>query len=259
MPQPSKHQPPKPWPAPKPDLVDGQELSVLGCGAACPTFIVLPQAGRVTMGTGNEARTVDFKHRIAMGKTEVTVAQWKHFMADSGYQLPANKTTHCGWQKEAVSDQHPVRCVSAEDADAYAVWFQKKYAAQVHVAVRYLGLPSSDEGEYAARAGRWTQDRQWDEGKWSCNLAASSNCTGSTPDPVAKKGRSPNAWGLYDTIGNVQEWTSSTNPGFGLSRVVRGGNFSSNGNALRLSAGYLYPPGWRSIGGGFRVLARIEP
>jgi formylglycine-generating enzyme required for sulfatase activity len=246
-------------PAPKQALVDGQELSVPGCGAACPTFIVLPQVGRVTMGTGSDARTVDFKHRIGMGKTEVTVAQWKHFMADSAYRLPPNNTTYCDWQKEAVSDQHPVRCVSAEDADAYASWFQKKYAVQVHAAIRQLGLPSADEWEYAARAGRWTQERQWDGGQENCSLAASFGCTSNSPDPVAKKGRLANAWGLYDTIGNVWEWMSPSDPGGGL-RGLRGGSFSINSDFLnlRLSLRNAYAPSRRGNDIGFRLLARID-
>lgn len=243
-------------PAASAALADGALLRVPGCGAACPTFVLLPQAGRVTLGTGGEATTVDFKYRIAMGQTEITVAQWKHFMDDSRYQLPSNSTTYCHWKSEAVSDQHPVRCVSAEDAEAYARWFLGKYAAQLHPQVKELRLPNSDEWEYAARAGRWTQERQWDGNeKEDCRYAGSAKCTGSTPDPVAKTGRLPNAWGLYDMIGNV--WEVTATPG-GLGRVFRGGSFRSNGDYLRLSARVTNTSGWRSNDNGFRLLARID-
>ncbi|MDZ7812185.1 MAG: SUMF1/EgtB/PvdO family nonheme iron enzyme [Ideonella sp.] len=120
-------------------------------------------------------------------------------------------------------------------------------------------MPSEDEWEYAARATRWTEERQWDSGsnggKENCTYAASNNCTGSNPDPVAKTGRKPNAWGLYDMIGNVWEWTAT--PG-GSGRVVRGGSFDSNDDYLRLSARYAYTPGRRNDGNGVRVFARID-
>lgn len=245
-----------PAPAARTALANGQELTIPGCGAACPSFIVLPQAGRVKMGIGSEAVTVDFPYRIAMGKTEVTVAQWKHFMADSNYRLPHNNETFCDWEREAVSDQHPVRCVSAEDADAYARWFQSKYARQLHPQAQ-VRLPTSDEWEYAARAGRWTQEHQWDVGvgKETCALASTPYCGGDTPDRVAKQGRSPNAWGLYDLVGNVWEATSTES---GRARVVRGGSFNYGGSSLRLSARGINAPGSRSDMFGFRLLARID-
>ncbi|MDZ7812186.1 MAG: SUMF1/EgtB/PvdO family nonheme iron enzyme [Ideonella sp.] len=119
---------------PKPSLQDKQEIKLAGCGDKCPTFIVLPQVGSVTLGQGpgeqylSPARSVNFGYRLLAAKTETTVAQWRHFMQQSGYKLPANNTTHCDWQKEAVSEQHPVRCISAEDADAYAHWLHTTYA-----------------------------------------------------------------------------------------------------------------------------------
>lgn len=232
----------------------GAELTAANCGANCPSFIVLPQAGRVTMGTGSEAHTVDFKHRLAMGKTEVTVAQWRHFINDSRHNMPND------WEKNAVSERHPVLYVSALDADAYAKWFNGKYAAQLGLPKLQVVLPTEDEWEYAARAGRWTQERQWDsgirDGKENCDFAGSANCTGSTPDPVAKTGRKPNAWGLYDTIGNVWEWTSTASGGG--SRVVRGGSFGSSGDSLGLSARHAGTADVRDGSSGLRLLARID-
>jgi formylglycine-generating enzyme required for sulfatase activity len=149
------------------------------------------------------------------------------------------------------------------DADAYAAWFSAKYAGRLGLPGLQVVLPTDVEWEQAARAGRWTQERQWDSGirtgTENCDYAGSISCTSETPDPVATPGRKPNAWGLYDTIGNLWEWTSTPMSIGGEWREVRGGSFNDGGigGNLRLSANRAHGAAVRVDLNGFRVLARI--
>ena len=135
-------------------------------------------------------------------------------------------------------------------------------------------LPTESEWEYAARAGTTTatyagnltddecDDRTLPPIAWFCG-----NAGGST-QAVAQK--TPNAWGLYDMLGNVWEWTwdwygtypgtvtDPTGPTSGSFRVLRGGGWNGNAFFARAAFRYYVDPGNRYYSVGFR-LARSLP
>jgi formylglycine-generating enzyme required for sulfatase activity len=125
-------------------------------------------------------------------------------------------------------------------------------------------LPTADESEYASRAGASTK-YYWGESDDILVVDRYawfrfSKDFSSYPLPVGKK--LPNSWGLYDTIGNIMEWTCdkwhSTNPSF---RIVRGGSISSYSKPvddLRMDHRAGVPPDVRAWGRGFRVLMEID-
>ena len=131
---------------------------VLGGGGESPQMVVLP-TGRFRMGSpSGEAgrdddegpvRTVTIGKRIAMGRYEVTFAEYDRFAdADSRRSRPDDE----GWGR----GRRPVINVSQEDAKAYATWL----SAQTGKTYR---LPSEAEWEYAARAGTRTRYSWGDE------------------------------------------------------------------------------------------------
>ena len=263
-----------------PDLT---ELTVPNCGAACPSFVLIPNPGKVTLGNGteanNEAITADMRHRYAMGKTEVTLGQWKAFWnaPDRDYRPAKTADTHCNWNdaQYAKDDRHPVRCVNVPDAEAYARWFAKKHGAALGVRIESIGLPSEMEWELAARGGRYAQKFLWEEGASDaekCRHAQIHACPG---DVIPVGSRLKNGYNLYDMIGNTWEWTASpwqdkrsaipsngreAADGVSAPRVVRGASFSNGGGGwLALGDRGGFTPGHRSINIGFRLVARIAP
>lgn len=209
---------------------------------ACPEMVSIP-GGEFTMGTPNgdsEGSDNERPQRVvrvkpfALGKTEVTVAQWREFARASGYQTLAERNVGAQgcltWQPEdawawrggsswrepgwAQKDNEPVVCISWVDAQAYVRWLDQ------HSGVKGWRLPSEAEWEYAARAGSTTR-RPWGDDEVSCVYANGTDRTigprGRTwaERPFCKDGYwfaapvgsyRPNAWGLHDVLGNAWEW-----------------------------------------------------
>lgn len=121
----------------------------------------------------------------------------------------------------AGRDRDPVVQIAYQDAQSYARWAGKQ-------------LPSEAQWEYAARGGTAALPEPLDEhGKPQANYyqgvfplkdTGADGYLGRAPVGCFK----PNAYGLYDMIGNVWEWTSSTGARADASEpvnVIKGGSY----------------------------------
>ncbi len=155
------------------------------------------------------------RHRVelsgfAIGKTEVTNEQYAAFLNETGNRetdhvpyVLVGRSKSCGigaiggrFRALPRREKYPVVTVSWEGAKAYCEWLSKKTGQ------RYR-LPSEAEWECAARAG---SSSYWPWGdEWS---AERLNCRGRTRNSGLKPVASfaPNAWGIYDMLGNAWEW-----------------------------------------------------
>lgn len=180
-----------------------------------------------------------------MGQTEVTVAAYQRFTQATGTKMPAPP----GMNYEFKA-QDPMVNMKRDDAEAYCKWAGGR-------------LPSEVEWEWAARAGA--------KGPFHGNpadIAWHEDSGSALPHPVAKK--APNAFGLYDMLGNVREWcrdeflpyTATGEPGrsrgsiYGADSVARGGSVENRKRYIRVSVRYNAGTGGSSPIGdsGFRCV-----
>jgi formylglycine-generating enzyme required for sulfatase activity len=127
--------------------------------------------------------TVTLSKSYFLGQFEVTQAQWKKVMGNNPSYFKALPD----------ADNHPVENVRWKDAQAFIKKLNKLEKGKAH-----YRLPTEFEWEYAARAGA-TDDIAWSD------IQATAQIAKQTTQPVGQK--LPNAWGIYDMLGNVWEWT----------------------------------------------------
>lgn len=89
------------------------------------------------------------------------------------------------------SHGHPAICVTHPAAQAFAEWLSAKTG-------RRYRLPTVAEWRHLARAGAEGLPAPLGDYAWTWENAEDAT------HPLATK--KPNAWGLYDTLGNVAEW-----------------------------------------------------
>lgn len=204
-----------------------------------PPMVTIP-AGEFLMGsTASKKEQPIHKVKVnafKISKYEVTVKQFKQFAAATNY-ITSNRcwkfVTEGGGQfkvgydvapgnwltpEYAPGDFHPVMCVSWDDAYAYMNWLSQQTGKKYR-------LPTEAEWEYAGRAGSTTKYFFGDDDKDLCQYANTFDKSGLRafvrdkayqPKEMACDDNAeytsivgmykPNAFGLYDMIGNVSEW-----------------------------------------------------
>ena len=255
--------------------------------ADCPEMVVVP-AGTFTMGaaeaeTGSlqgerPQRPVSFARSFAVSRYEITRKEFEAYLARENRTIEKGCTefvvpgpgrleqrAHASWSWEdpgySQTSFHPVVCVSWIDAQAFT-------ASLARTSGRGYRLPTEAEWEYAARAGSRSRFFFGDAEEQLCDYGNvyDSGTNRATPGralvPCKDYSRltnvvgtyKPNAFGLYDTIGNVWEWVADCSqptyadaPADGSAvekplctlRVVRGGSFGSHSGNVRSANRWL--------------------
>jgi formylglycine-generating enzyme required for sulfatase activity len=110
-------------------------------------------------------------------------------------------------------------------------------------------LPTSEEWEYACRAGTTTRWYHSDRDSDLDAVAWHAGNSGATTREVGQK--KSNDWGLYDCHGNVAEWTSSESE---LKRITKGGSWLMESESTTSAASGKYAVDKRSDAIGFRLV-----
>ncbi|HIE02320.1 MAG TPA: hypothetical protein EYP59_18900, partial [Thiotrichaceae bacterium] len=172
-------------------------------GSSGPEMVWIPK-GRFKMGDIQGGGDSDEKpvhwvsvKKFAMGRYELTFAEYDKFATATSRKKPSDE----GWGR----GNRPVINVSWLDVTAYAEWLSTQTG-------QHYRLPTEAQWEYAARAG--TKTKYWWGNDLGKNRAACDGC-GAKWGWDAKHMTAPvgsfaaNPFGLYDTAGNVWEWTCS--------------------------------------------------
>ncbi len=266
-----------------------------------PAMVIIP-GGEFIMGSPeaevDRSPREGPQHKVtirtfAMAKCELTVAEFRYFVSETGYVTEAEKpdpnktdgsakgcsfSSDHSWQNPGFEQtpQDPVTCVSWVDAQAYILWLNQK------TGVHYR-LPAEAEWEYATRAGTVTP---FSTGE--CISAAQANINNNVTYSNCSKGSiylsktapvasyPTNPFGLYDVHGNVYEWTQDcwhanydnapkegvawldTNGGDCTSRVVRGGSWIDTLRFQRSAYRVWSTPDDREDDIGFRLARTLE-
>jgi formylglycine-generating enzyme required for sulfatase activity len=292
---------------PKPPAAQPAKEMTLDLGNGVNMKLVLIPAGKFLMGSPESEKYRDVhevQHEVTISKsfyvglTHVTVDQFAAFVKDSGYKtdaekegwsfgceikdgkLNARKANGCSWRNPSFDQRgdHPVIQVSWNDAQAFCDWLSKKSGKNVR-------LPTEAQWEYACRAGTttaypWGDDPDDGQGWANCADQSLKNKVPNAPadwmffawddgfaftSPVGSF--KPNAFGLYDMIGNVWQWcgdrygdyeqgpaTDPTGADTGSLRVLRGGSWSNAPASCRSAFRFMTNPAFRLDRIGFRVV-----
>lgn len=198
--------------------------------------MILIPAGEFIMGSDEKAavggalaapqRPVDLP-AYWIDAYEVTNGQWIRFLTESGFQEEGD------WRRfySIGKEDFPVTNVTWDDAKAYAEWAGKR-------------LPTEAEWEKAARGtdGRnYPWGDSWDPSKSNCNEAGIRNTV-----EVGRYRFDVSPFGVYDMMGNVQEWTGEMLRPYPASPArnddvfrqpyvaVRGGSYAMKGGSMKI-------------------------
>ena len=175
-----------------------------------------------------------------LGRTEITQPQWTALMESNASKFNGNDL--------------PVENVNWSDAMEFCRKLTDRERAAGRLPSDYeFALPSDQQWEFACRAGT-TSDYPGDIDAMAWYFVNS----GGKTHPVGTK--QPNAWGLYDMLGNVAEWclngisdyTYPVTPNF-TSHSVRGGSWRVAASQSSSTFHILYAGGDRESFVGFRV------
>ena len=291
----------EPEPAPEPVRSAGERFA--DC-PTCPQLTVIP-AGSFKMGspyserdrlkTEGPVHSVTIPYKFAIGTYEVTRREYADFVKATGHKVASSCAAETAEHKGEWIDtpgltfrkpgfgqtgDHPVVCVSWKDAKAYTNWLTETTG-------KTYRLASEAEWEYAARAGSKSTRHFGRTYRNGCSYANGADrtaknvrehwITASCNDghlATASVGTfKSNAFGLFDMIGNVWEWTedcyasdyssapvngSAYESGSCKSKVTRGGSWASGENMLRSAARSGDSPNARYDMVGFRIVRELD-
>lgn len=270
-----------------------------------PPMVTIP-AGEFLMGS-NLSRNEKPIHKVniksfRMSKYEVTIKQFKQFAKATGFIANENcwkYVTEGGGKfkvgfdflpgdwltpEYARSDFHPVICVSWDDANDYLTWLSQQTGKKYR-------LPTEAEWEYAARAGSETLYHFGNDDSLLCQYAnifdksgvqafhrdyqykiQNTFCDDGSEYTSVVGMYKPNAFGLFDMIGNVSEWVQDCDHKNYKDAPVDGSAWISKECYMRIRKGSSYGPGTSrlsmrghggqgnrsSLGEGFRIVEDIS-
>lgn len=264
----------------------------------CPEMVVIPAGTAIVGAAADDPfrnadelpeRRSTISEPFAVSRYEITRDQYEAFVLATnrpvGGDCLTDRRKRGDWQIDANTSfrdpgfaqggNHPVACVNWDEAQAYVAWLN----AQTSGGYRLL---TEVEWEYVARGGA-TQNLVYPWGNDAAQGCPFANVfdrsmmakyTGIDTsgykvfDPMGCEdgllntspvgSLKPNAFGVYDVIGNVAEWVADCFDATCARRFIKGGSWGSLAHNVRIAERIAYPPTHRDDSIGIRV-ARTLP
>lgn len=243
------------------DVVGGDDANPFRDCSDCPELVLIPP-GYVQIGAepndqlaGPEekpGRNVGFANPFAIGRFEVTIAEFSTFLKSTGRTMPA--CSRSSSPPAERHDRHPITCVSWREAEAYVTWLSVRTG-------RIYRLPSEAEWEYAARANRNTE-RPAARGVRAEASAITPGRGGSNKFGVYDMMSSPAEFAADCWVPNLARLSSdgraTIDTGGCNIRTLRGALPREPASAHRLSARRPHAQDERERGIGFRVARDVR-
>lgn len=259
----------------------------------CPEMVVIPAGTAIVGASADDPfrsadelpeRRVVIREAFAVSRYEVTRDQYEAFVRATnrpvGGDCLTDRRQRGDWQIDAnttfrdpgfvQAGDHPVACVNLDEAEAYVAWLNEQTGGGYR-------LLTEAEWEYVARGGAtenfvypWGNDPS--AGCPFANVFDRSMMAQYTGidtsgykvfDPMdCEDGRlntspvgslQPNAFGVYDIIGNVAEWIEDCHDPACARRLVKGGSWGSLAHNVRIAERIPYPATHRDDSIGIRV------
>ena len=225
--------------------------------------------------------------RFALASHEITRGQFAVFAAETKFEGKGcnalrpggvDRSSEADWSNPWFSQTYndPVVCVSWNDAQKYIEWLNAKLPSQ---AAKYR-LPTSEEWEYAARAGT-TTPTYWNNIAETCRYSNTGDiqfkkvdftgynsngemvpCDDGYPTTSPVNAFPPNPWGFYDMLGNVNQLTQNCGTQFAIDisfitacthHILHGTSWSAQPSNIRVAKKGASKASMRTMTNGFRL------
>jgi formylglycine-generating enzyme required for sulfatase activity len=274
------------WTDPSTPTSNHRFYRAISVPAPTDTNLVFIQPATFTMGSPtNEAErgTDETQHFVTISR-----GFWmdKHLVTQGDYLAVVGSNPSYFTSAHGYSDDptRPVETVSWNDATNYCALRTQQEQAAALIPTNYVyRLPTESEWEYADRASTTTafylgsslySGQANFDGHWGYDSMVGTiyNPSGFHPSMTTPVGSyAANPWGLYDMIGNVEEWcqdwygtyptgsvTDPQGPAAGSIRVIRGGFWSIDAQLCRSAVrGGIDPTSTHANTIGIRVLLAL--
>ena len=192
-----------------------------------------------------------FLNEYGSDEIKGTVFQGKRMISEAlnGVRKNGNK-----WKPQVGFENHPA---------VHVTWYG------AYEFCRFYGyrLPTEAEWEYAAKGGKESNSNKYSGSNLLSKVAWYAGNSGFTTHEVGTK--QPNELGLYDMVGNIQEWCADwydatyykvsaeknpIGPNNGATKVIRGGSWGNVKRFLSIAGRYRDLPANSNADYGFRYV-----
>lgn len=192
------------------DIGRGEKLTFIEITSEPTTLIETKNRGYASREEQAQEEQFNKVTPFAIMETELTWQQFKIFLDETAYdKTPKLRSTYAeDFQKHGMNPKMPITGISSFNAKDFCEWLQDKVNTQYPKEILKVNLPTPAQFMYALAEKKPLQDfMQREITSKQANIVTEKN-PNTKMKPI--KSYSPNSLGLYDMIGNAEEYVLCT-------------------------------------------------